>query len=568
MAEYLTPGVYFEPQEAATPVIRRLRMDIAGFVGITERGPLDTPVPINSWRQFQSLFGNFVPYSFLAYAVKGFFENGGRTCFIVRIAGNDAAKASLVLKSNDNTDVLRITAANEGSWGNRIAIALTQVRPSSLSFSLVVIRQQQREVFTNLSLNPDSSRYFVRLLNRGDERTAPSQWIYGEDLIAPEIERTQELLPNAANSGLKNQIGWLAGGKNGIASLTINDFLGKSDPVFPKRKGLSLLETVDAVGIVCIPDIQIRPVLVPEPPPVLDPPRDPCLHFPESLPEATPTMTDEPEKPPLFSPEAIFTVQQAMIEHCERQKDRVAILDAVLVSGSEFSLTIDEILEWRSRFDSQRGFAAFYYPWLRVLDPLKLGNNPTRSVPPCGHIAGLYSRFDFKLGVYKAPANGELFWAEDVTVEINDDEQAILNPEGVNCVRAFPGRGIRVYGARTISTDPDWRYINVRRLMLQIEEGIDESTQWAVFESHNFNLRQLIVLGVSSFLETFWRQGALVGATPPEAYYVKCDATNNPSAIVNEGKLIVEIGVAPTRPAEFIIFRVGRTVEELEIVER
>ena len=260
MAEYLTPGVYFEPREAATPVIRRLRMDITGFVGIAERGPLDTPVPINSWRQFQSLFGNFVPYSFLAYAVKGFFENGGRTCFIVRIAGNDAAKASFVLKSNNNTDVLRVTAVNEGSWGNGIAIALTQIRPSSLSFSLVVIRQQQREVFTNLSLNPNHSRYFVRLLNRGDERTAPSQWIYGEDLIAPEIERTQELLPNAANSGLKNQIGWLAGGKNGIASLTINDFLGKSDPIVPERKGLSLLETVDAVGIVCIPDIQIRPV--------------------------------------------------------------------------------------------------------------------------------------------------------------------------------------------------------------------------------------------------------------------------------------------------------------------
>ncbi|MBD2207019.1 phage tail sheath family protein [Calothrix sp. FACHB-1219] len=568
MPEYLTPGVYFEFQDAAPPIIRQVRMDIAGFVGLAERGLVNQAVQVNSWRQFQAIFGNFLPYSFLAYAVKGFFENGGRTCFIVRIAGNDAAKASLVLKSNNNTDVLRVTAVNEGSWGNKIAIALTQVRPSSLSFSLTVIRQQQREVFTNLSLNPEHSRYFARLINYGDKKITASQCIYAEDLIAPGVERNQQLLPNATNSGFKNQIGFLAEGKDGVASLTINDFLGKSDPSSPKRQGLSVLETVDAVGIVCIPDIHIRPVLVPELPPVYEPPRDPCLPFPESPTEAIPSISDVLETPPLFSPENIFTVQQAMIEHCERQKDRVAILDAVLRVGSKASLTIAEILEWRSRFDSQRGFAAFYYPWVRVVDPLKLSNNPTKTVPPCGHIAGLYARFDLNLGVYKAPANGELFWAEDVTVEINDDEQAILNPEGVNCVRAFPGRGIRVYGARTISSDPDWRYINVRRLMLQIEEGIDESTQWAVFEPNSFNLRQLIVLGISSFLETFWRQGALVGATPAAAYYVKCDETNNPPEIVNEGKLIVEIGVAPTRPAEFIIFRIGRTVEELEIVER
>lgn len=565
MLENLTPGVYFQFVDTAPPIIRQVRMDIAGFVGLAERGAVNQAVQINSWRQFQAIFGNFLPYSFLAYAVKGFFENGGRSCFIVRIAGNDAAKASLTLKSNINTNVLRVTAVNEGSWGNKIAITLTQIRPSNLSFSLVVILKQQREVFANLSLHPNHPRYFLRLINQGNERTSPSQLIYVEDLIALEIERTQELLPNKANSGLKNQIGFLAGGKDGVASLTVNDFLGQPNSIFPERKGLSVLETVDAVGIVCIPDINIRPVLVSKPPPVEEPPRDPCLHFPQ--PPEVPQGADELEKPPLFSPEDIFIVQQAMIEHCERQKDRVAILDAILRSGSN-SLTISEIIDWRGRFDSPRGFATFYYPWVRVVDPLKLANNPTRIVPPCGHIAGLYARFDLDVGVYKAPANGELFWAEDVTVEINDDEQAILNPEGINCVRAFPGRGIRVYGARTISSDADWRYINVRRLLLQIEEAIDESTQWTVFEPNNFNLRQLIILGVSSFLETFWRQGALVGASPAEAYYVKCDETNNPPEIINEGKLIVEIGVAPTRPAEFIIFRVGRTVEELEIVER
>jgi phage tail sheath protein FI len=567
--EYLTPGVYFELQDATPPVIRRIRTDIAGFVGLAERGPLNWAVQIDSWRQFQAKFGNFVSYSYLAYAVKGFFENGGRTCFIVRIAGSTATKASLVLKSGNNQNVLKITADNEGIWGNKIAITLTQVQPSKLSFSLTVIRdRREREVFANLSLDPDHKRYFVRLINQGDDRTARSQWVQVEDLLPSVTILTPNLLPNAIKSGLKNQIGFLVGGQDGVKSLTPNDFIGTLDPLADDRQGLSVLDRVDAVGIICLPDIHIRPVLIPDAPPVEDPSLDPCLPKTGELSAAIPKISPTLEQPPSFSQEQIFTIQRALVEHCERHQDRVAILDAVLRSGSEQSLTIAEILKWRSRFDSERGFAALYYPWVRVVDPLKLRGNPVRTIPPCGHIAGLYARSDFTVGVHKAPANGELFWAEDVTVVINDDQQAILNPDGINCIRAFPGRGIRVYGARTISNNPDWRYINVRRLMSMIEEAVDESTQWAVFEPHDFNLRRSLILSVSGFLETIWRQGALVGGSPEEAYYIKCDDTNNPPEIVDQGKIITDIGVAPTHPAEFIVFRVGRTIEELEIVER
>ena len=569
MPEYLTPGVYFEFQDAASPVIRQIRTDIAGFVGLAERGPLNWAVQIDSWRQFQAKFGNFVSYSYLAYAVKGFFENGGRTCFIVRIAGSTAAKASLVLKSGNNQNVLKITADNEGIWGNKIAITLTQVQPSKLSFSLTVIRdRREREVFANLSLDPDHKRYFVRLINQGDDRTARSQWVQVENLLPSATILTPNLLPNAIKSGLKNQIGFLVGGQDGVKSLTPNDFIGTLDPLADDRQGLSVLDRVDAVGIICLPDIHIRPVLIPDAPPVEGPSLDPCLPKTGELPAAIPKISPTLEQPPSFSQAQIFTIQRALVEHCERHQDRVAILDTVLRSGSEQSLTIAEILEWRSRFDSERGFAALYYPWVRVLDPLKLRGNPVRTIPPCGHIAGLYARSDFTVGVHKAPANGELFWAEDVTVVINDDQQAVLNPDGINCIRAFPGRGIRVYGARTISSNPDWRYINVRRLMSMIEEAVDESTQWAVFEPHDFNLRRSLILSVSGFLETIWRQGALVGGSPEEAYYIKCDDTNNPPEIVDQGKIITDIGVAPTHPAEFIVFRVGRTIEELEIVER
>jgi len=472
------------------------------------------------------------------------------------------------LKDRTGKDVIQINALNEGTWGDKIAITL-QARPSSGEFSLLVTRGgPDRESFPRLSINPDDARYFVRIINEGDELSAPSQWIYVEDLIPLAIPRTADLLPDAAKSAFQRGTGFLVGGRDGIASLTKDDFLGDSDPLASEKKGLSAFDHVDAVAIICIPDIHIQPVLIPPRPPTgEEPPHDPCISVKRAPPVATPVDTTVLEQPPAFSEDDVADVQRAMIEHCERQRDRVAILDAPVKAGGR-PLTLAGIEKWRSRFDSERGFGALYYPWVKVLDPLRVGHSPVRSVPPCGHIAGLYARSDLTIGVHKAPANGELFWAEDVTVETHDEVQGVLNPEGINCLRAFPGRGIRVYGARTLSTDPDWRYINVRRLMLMIEEAVDESTQWTVFEPNNYNLRQTLIMSLSTFLETVWRQGALVGATADEAFYVKCDETNNPPEIVDQGKLVTEVGVAPTHPAEFIVFRVGRTAEELEIVER
>jgi phage tail sheath protein FI len=571
MPEYLTPGVYFEFRDAEPPVIRRLRTDITGFVGLTERGPLDKPVQIDSWRQFQAVFGTFVPYGFLAYAVKGFFENGGRTCFVVRISGSSAAKASLMLKNAAEQDFLRLDAMNEGTWGNRIAVTLTQIIRSPVpTFSLTVTRDRlEQKSFTNLSLDPNNQRYFVHILNAGDERTSPSQWVRVTDLIPAGIARTADWLPDPKQSGLKNRLGFLTGGQDGVKSLTKDDFLGETDPLARERKGLSTLDRVDAVGIVCIPDIHIQPVRLPSTlPPQEEPPKDPCLPEKLSTSVATPISPSEPEQPPKFSEAEVLDVQRAMVEHCERLKDRVAILDAPVKAGSGTSLTLSEIQTWRQQFDSERGYATLYYPWIKVVDPLRTNGSPVRAIPPCGHIAGLYARSDLTVGVHKAPANAELFWSEDLTVEINEEEQGVLNPEGINCLRAFPGRGIRVYGARTLSSNPDWRYVNVRRLLLMIEEAVDESTQWAVFETNSLALRQLIRLSVSSYLESLWRQGALVGTTPEEAFFVKCDESNNPPTVVNQGQLITDIGVRPANPAEFIIFRVGRTVEELEIVER
>ena len=177
MPEYLTPGVYFELVDAP-PAVRGLRTDIAGFVGLAERGPLDEPTQIESWRQFQAHFGNFVPYGFLAYAVKGFFENGGRTCFVTRVAGDAAAKSTLTLKNGAGTDVMRIVAKSEGTWGDRVAVTL-QARPSAGRFSLWVTHgSAEPEIFRDLSTDPeDYERYFATVINEGSRRTASSGWV-------------------------------------------------------------------------------------------------------------------------------------------------------------------------------------------------------------------------------------------------------------------------------------------------------------------------------------------------------------------------------------------------------
>lgn len=573
MPEYLTPGVYFEPRDQS-PGRARPRTDVAGFVGLAERGPLGRPVRVESWRQFQARFGAFVPHGFLAYAVKGFFENGGRTCFVVRAAGRTAARASLTLRQAPlvagagGDPMAAVHAADEGTWGNAVTIGLSLVRRRDKAFSLVVSRGGDRESFPELSLEVGSPRYFVRMINEGNERAAPSSWVRVTDLIPAAVPRTAAMLPDPVASGLGRGPAFLTGGRDGIASLTIADLLGDPEPLVrgEHKQGLSALERVDEAAIIAMPDIHIRPAPVSPRAPVPPPPVDPCRLGARPSAAATPPPEVPPEQPPSFAPDEVAHAQRSLIEHCERLGDRVAVLDAAL-EGTGQTRSTASILEWRRQLESARGFAGLYYPWVGVVDPLRLGGRAVRHVPPSGHVAGLYARFDRQTGVHRAPANGELFWAEDVTRELDDGEQGVLNPEGVNCLRAFPGRGIRVYGARTISSDPDWRYVNVRRLLSMIEEAVDESTHWAVFEPHDFNLRQTLALGVSGFLETLWREGALVGATAAEAYYVKCDQTNNPARGVDEGRVVVEVGVAPTVPAEFIVFRIGRTLQELGRVE-
>lgn len=245
----------------------------------------------------------------------------------------------------------------------------------------------------------------------------------------------------------------------------------------------------------------------------------------------------------------VKAVQAAIIAHCERLKYRFAILD------TPPGLNAQQAREWYDYLNFDTSYAALYYPWLEVTD-LAGGAGNTKFVPPSGHVVGIYNRSDAERGVHKAPANEIIANAVNVEFHLSRAEQDTLNPVGVNCIRAFPGRGIRVWGARTLSKNGAWRYANIRRLFIMVEASMDGGLQWVVFEPNDSTLWAKVRRDVVSFLRVVWHSGALFGSTPEQAFYVKCDEELNPPEIRDLGQLIIEVGLAPVKPAEFVIFRI------------
>jgi phage tail sheath protein FI len=241
----------------------------------------------------------------------------------------------------------------------------------------------------------------------------------------------------------------------------------------------------------------------------------------------------------------IIRLQKEVLQHCEKHRGRLAILDAV--PGAGVDTVKDQRIQIAANLKEPLN-GALYFPWLKV-DGLRL-------VPPSGHVAGIFARSDARVGVFKAPANEEISGALDLEVVVDNAIQDQLNPEGINCLRAFPGRGIRVWGARTISREPDWQYVNVRRLFLTLERWIDLNMNWASFEPNTARLWVRIKRELSAYLEVLWRAGGLAGGTADQAYFVKCDAETNPPEVRDTGEVVTEVGLAPSRPAEFVVVRI------------
>ncbi len=592
MLDYRTPGVYFEWLDARAPAIIPLRTDITGFVGIAAGGPLHTPVKVESFTQFATIFGGHTPQGYLAYAVEGYFANGGRTCWVVRVADPATARpAAFAFNDERGEPTLRLTAfcrisrtegpsqtsetfPNPGTRGENITFTLLPTAPDR--FTLVISLQDAREIWRDLSLRHNDPRNVENLIN---DKLAGSNLVSAR--ILPSPSGFPFNTPNPAESGLRGGVGRLENAADGLQSLRIGHFAGVN-AAGEKPWGLAALELIDEVSIVAMPDIMAKPPIEP-PPPKLSPhdcskldradfaelygkppwPTYECC-VPGLEPEPPKKKSRSLEFPPAFSEREILDLQVSLVAHCEKLKDRVAVLDAPLIDpklGVELTPELAQL--WRNGFDTKYG--ALYFPWLRVPDPLQI-EGLLRSVPPSGHVAGVYARGDLRVGVHKPPANEELEGVKDVQVAVEDNAHGALNDGGVNVIRAYAGRGVRVAGARTLSRPP-WHYVNVRRLLIMIEEAIDEQTQWTVFEPNNPDLWRETDRVARSFLNNIWQRGMLDGATAEEAYSVRCDETTNPPEETSVGRLICEIGVLPPWPAEFVVVRIGRTEGGTEILE-
>ncbi len=664
MSAYQTPGVYHERADADAGGVNALRTDIAGFVGISERGPMHLAVPVESYRQFQAWFGDAIDNGYLAYCTRAFFENGGSRLWAVRVASQAAAPASVTVFDDRGAGsplpLWRIEASSAGSWGNGLTLRMVALRrtqrrallvaaaPRRVTIgsvagfarhTLVELQQpgvpSQRAVVEAVDaaagaleldraplglalaepVRIETLSWSLELASAGrvvaviDEVSlVPGHPRYGPALMRQPWQAIDPRQPAAEPAGAtsataieyfrigRNRSGTppgaivvrelrdpatlaalhlpaltpgrlaLAGGSDGLSTLTDTDFVG--DPTTPldsdiaiarARRGLAALDPVEEIGIVAIPDIHIQPRVPAATLPVAPCEPDPCLPHPPPATALSPAVV--PDMPPRFGDEAIARVQAAQVLHCERHRDRFAVLDAPHDSCADPIHGTSALRAWRQRFDS--AFAALYAPWPRVVDPLRsrAARGPRgnlRSIPPCGHVAGLMAATDLRRGVHVAPANAPLQWIQSLSMAVDDERHGLLNSLGINVLRADAGRGLRVLGARTIASDPDWRYVNVRRLMSMIEKAIDLSIQWAVFEPNHWRTRAKLGLVIGSFLQALYERGAMVGATPEQAFFVRCDDGNNPPSVRDRGELRIDVGIAPTTPFEFIVLRVGR----------
>ena len=240
-------------------------------------------------------------------------------------------------------------------------------------------------------------------------------------------------------------------------------------------------------------------------------------------------------------------IMRHLIAHCERMRYRVAVLDSI--DGQ----LLADVRQMRGTIDTTR--AALYYPWIRIFDPV---TNTEIFNPPSGHVTGIFARNDIERGVHKSPANEVIRLAMGYEILLNKGQQEVLNPEGINCLRFFEGRGYRVWGARTASSDPEWKYLNVRRYFAYLERSIEIGTQWAVFENNGEVLWANVRRTIEDFLSNEWKENRIAGVTPDEAFFVRCDRTTMSQNDLDNGRMICLIGVAPLRPAEFVIFRIGQ----------
>ncbi|MDT8913134.1 phage tail sheath subtilisin-like domain-containing protein [Amycolatopsis sp. PS_44_ISF1] len=501
MANYLAPGVYVEEVPSGSRPIEGVGTAVAGFVGFAEKGPLSQPTLITNWTQFTRTFGGFVEGVYLAHSVYAFFLNGGGSAYVLRLPGEAGESSPPPI----GEAVIPAAAGGDG----RPAFAVRAIAPGAGEDLTVAVAEAGEPADGNFRLdvlrNGKVEESFDNVtVKRGPNNVAAVvakqsklitlEHARGETLSAPRKDTTTALATREPAPG----------------PVLASAYVG--DPI--ERTGIGGFEAIDEITMVLAPDLMSA------------------------------------YQRGQIDADGVKAVQLAMIAHCELMSDRVAILDPPPGLNSQ------QMRDWRSEvagYDSK--YAALYWPWVQTLDP---ASGSVITIPPSGQMAGIWGRSDENRGVHKAPANEVVRGVVGLQTAISRAEQELLNPLGVNCIRAFPGQGIRVWGARTLSSDPEWRYINVRRLFNFVEESILQGTSWVVFEPNDEYLWTAVRRVVGSFLQRIWRSGALAGRSAAEAYYVKCDEENNPPESRDAGHLFIEIGIAPVKPAEFVVFQISQ----------
>lgn len=628
MPEYLAPGVYIHEVPSANKAIQGASTSTAGMVGITERGPVGVPTLITSAGAFKRVFGGLLDPAIhsggadaMPQAVNGFFANGGSRVYVVRIIGAGATTAGVMIQSN-STDTLGIYARSEGAWGEALQVTVShtsrfraqimehpfggnddqmklastfglaagttlaigaEVRvvkavladnvveltaslaagssneaaeydplvaardaaqaaldaavaanpgddhsaletalsnaqsamdaaeatafAESVEFDLLIEKMSngvafETELFTGLSLNDASPSYVARVLGSAEAGGANPSDDGDSAMVRAHVPASGEVRPDA---GLHD----ITGGSDG--TITPATYIGNASEDPDERTGIQALANEPGISLVAIPG-----------------------------------QTD-------------VSAQKALLTHCEQQVYRFAVLDAP--QGAK----LKEARDYRGEFDSTR--AALYYPWLNVAAPFG-PQGDLHAIPPSGHMLGIYARTDNSRGVWKAPANEVVRNILGFDIAVNKGEQDILNPVHVNCLRDFRAeqRGLRVWGARTLSSDPEWKYVPVRRTFLFIEQSLDAGLQWAVFEPNAKPLWDTVKQSITGFLDSIWRQGGLAGVTQEQAFFVNVGyGITMEQADLDNGRLIVEVGIAPVNPAEFVIIRISqKTLEATE----
>ena len=581
------------------------------------KGPINCePRLITSFTEFERVYGGMQSImvgeeaapgdervNYLAHSVRAFFENGGRRVYISRVftprnaddpnpedygiasrpvsvsdiiatwkarwpgkAGEVYVETEVVrsknlaFKDKDNNDVIQAKSVKAGavvevitggasdpehhpvpdgndaltennlrvvsvnSEGVQSFIDSTGATPAITSDDVIQlvemkvrvrVNNERIEEYVRLAASQEQKRYIGKILQLDDPEDENAPVWLDWDPIASQDPSPQFLPAKLVMALQANANGRLDSGHDGVLPKPDN-YLGEEaapDDVTKKATGLAALGEIDDIAIVAVPD--------------------------------SGDMGDA---------DISFAIADKLVTHAKNQKYRIAIVDGPKNSS------LNEIRTFRGRFDSP--YAAIYYPWIRIFDPTERfsqGAPPKQlDLPPSGFVAGIYARNDITRGVHKAPANEVVNGLTRFELNINQGRNEVINPEGINALRFFEGRGYRVWGARTMSSDPEWKYVNVRRLFIYIEHSIDKCTQWAVFEPNNSRLWKNIRQTVEDFLLTCWKDGALMGATPEEAFFVRCDRTTMTQNDLDNGRLICLVGLAPVKPAEFVIFRIGQ----------